>query len=72
MLFKTIIRFNKNSHPPIVTQSKVFDEYRQLKQKLESMNVGANMMYNLEATFPMTIAASALGMRLNEDQIRER
>jgi hypothetical protein len=50
----------------------VFDEYRQLKQKLESMNVGANMMYNLEAAFPMTIAASALGMRLNEDQIRER
>jgi hypothetical protein len=30
------------------------------------------MMYNLEAAFPMTIAASALGMRLNEDQIRER
>jgi hypothetical protein len=61
-----------SSYPPLVTPSKVFDEYRQLKTRLESMNVGSSMTYNVVAEFPRTYSTSAFGISLSEDQLRQR
>jgi hypothetical protein len=68
---QTTFRFSKNSHPPLVA-CKIFDGYRQLKNKLETLCVGPNMAYAIEAEFPQSHTSSTWGMGLSEDQFRQR
>jgi hypothetical protein len=51
---------------------KFFSQYRELYEALLELGVGEKRTLTIDANFPPTLASSALGIQMNEEQLQDR
>lgn len=51
---------------------KFFDQYRDLEEQLEALQIGENKKIHIAATFPRSYKRSIIGIGLSEDDLQQR